>query len=69
MSIFIKIDILKPSLIQHFKKKVSIIINKTFYPSSLIETKKEFYGIGRHIPFVRITEKFNKALVSHRPFV
>jgi len=27
MSIFIKIDILKPSLIKHFKKKVSIIIN------------------------------------------
>jgi len=27
MSIFIKIDILKPSLIQHFKKKVSTFIN------------------------------------------
>jgi hypothetical protein len=27
MSIFIKIDISKPSLIGHFKKKVSIIIN------------------------------------------
>jgi hypothetical protein len=27
MSIFIKIDILKPSLIKHFKKKVSIFIN------------------------------------------
>jgi hypothetical protein len=27
MSIFIKIDISKPSLIQRFKKKVSIIIN------------------------------------------
>jgi hypothetical protein len=27
MSIFIKIDILKPSLIQHFLKKISIIIN------------------------------------------
>jgi hypothetical protein len=27
MSIFIKIDISKPALIQHFKKKVSTIIN------------------------------------------
>jgi hypothetical protein len=27
MSIFIKIDISKPSLIQYFKKKISIIIN------------------------------------------
>jgi predicted DNA-binding protein YlxM (UPF0122 family) len=27
MSIFIKIDISKPSIIAHFKKKVSIIIN------------------------------------------
>jgi hypothetical protein len=37
MSIFIKIDILKPSLIQHFKKKVSIIIN--------IEQKFQDYAI------------------------
>jgi hypothetical protein len=37
MSIFIKIDILKPSLIQHFKKKISIIIN--------FEQKKENYAI------------------------
>jgi len=37
MSIFIKIDILKPSLIQHFKKKVSIIIN--------IEQKSKNYAI------------------------
>jgi hypothetical protein len=37
MSIFIKIDILKPSLIHHFKKKVSIIIN--------IEQKSVNYAI------------------------
>ena len=37
MSIFIKIDISKPSLIKHFKKKVSIIIN--------VEQKSENYAI------------------------
>jgi hypothetical protein len=38
MSIFIKIDISKPSLIQHFKKKISIIIN--------IEQKSGNYAIN-----------------------
>jgi hypothetical protein len=37
MSIFIKIDILKPSLIQHFKKKMSTFIN--------IEQKSGDYAI------------------------
>jgi len=37
MSIFIKIDILKPFLIQHFKKKISTFIN--------IEQKCENYAI------------------------
>jgi len=36
ISIFIKIDILKPSLIEHFNKKISIIIK--------IEQKSEFYA-------------------------
>ncbi len=37
ISIFIKIDILKPSLIKHFKKKVSTFIN--------IEQKSSVYTI------------------------
>jgi hypothetical protein len=37
MSIFIKIDISKPSLIQHFKKKISTFIN--------IEQKCGIYAI------------------------
>jgi hypothetical protein len=42
VSTFINIDISKPSLIKHFKKKISIIIN--------VEQKTKYYAIkGREV--------------------